>query len=197
MPLRAQYIEDVHLGANTYPNNCGRRVAEIYLTARHGGIAQPLANLIWQHILPIYNSVQNHTLPNQRDAYDQLVINAALKIQGTLQAQKRRGGFGIGQKIVNLFMKDLWALRIILPPHEQLLHAPLDRIVLAKLRNVPHTWNARTKVVANGPNAREIADYRSIQQQFRDFHATCPIPFQSVIQMEQFIWHKYNEANHA
>ncbi len=190
MPLRAQYITDVGLNVNPYPNNPGPRVAGMYQTARRGRIAQALANQIWQrHLLPIHGRVQAGTLPNSQSAYDQLVIDTALSIQNTLQV-KNRGGFGIGQKIVNLFMKDLCALNQIVASYEYLMNVPLDDIMLGKLQKRPPTWRAWTKVVANGPNAPEIADYVAIQQQFRAFQAGSPIAFPSVIQMEQFIWHR-------
>lgn len=190
MPLRAQYILDVDLNVNPYPDNPGPRVAGMYQTARRGSIDQGFAMHIWQqHLLPIHSRAVGGDLPSEENTYDQLVIDTAFAIQGTLKT-KNRGGFGIGQKIVNLFMKDLWALGIITPQSEHLLNAPLDRIVLGKLKSIPQGWMAWTKVVACGPDAREIMDYVAIQKQFRDFHAHCPIRFPSVIQMEQFIWHK-------
>ena len=189
MPLRAQYVADVGIGPNTYPHNAGQRVAGIYQTARRGRIAQPLAMQLWQILAPIHQQAQNGGLPVLQPAYDQFVVQTGLGIQAVLQAAGR-GGFGIGQKIVNLFMKDLWGLGTIQLPVEALLHAPLDRIVLAKIGNVPSTWTAWSRVVAAAPNAAIVNDYLAIQQHIRTFHAACPIPFPSVIQMEQFIWHR-------
>jgi hypothetical protein len=153
-------------------------------------MAQPLAMQIWQGILaPIHRQALAGGLPANQPAYDQFVVHQALGIQTVLQAANR-GGFGIGQKMVNLFMKDLWGLGIVVQPTESLLHAPLDRIVLAKCRTVPATWQAWSSVVAAGPQSPAISDYLAIQQEIRNFHAACPIAFPSVIQMEQFIWHK-------
>lgn len=189
MPLRAQYVADVGVNPNTYPANAGLRVAGIYQTARRGRIAQPLAMQIWGILNPLYNQALAGGLPAAQPAYDQLVVQNALAIQAILQAAGR-GGFGIGQKIVNLFMKDLWGLGVVVQPVESLLHAPLDRIVLTKCQNVPATWAAWSRVVAAGPGATEINDYLAVQHSIRIFHAACPIAFPSVIQMEQFIWHR-------
>jgi hypothetical protein len=189
MPLRAQYVADVGIGPNTYPNNAGQRVATIYQTARRGRIAQPLAMQIWHALNPTYQHALHGGLPATQPAYDQFVVHNGLAIQAILQAVGR-GGFGVGQKIINLFMKDLWGLGIIQMPTEMLLHAPLDRIVLAKVQNVPATWAAWSRVVAAGPGAPETNDYLAIQQTIRAFHGACPIAFPSVIQMEQFIWHR-------
>src|SRR5271166_183288 len=171
MPLRTQYLNDVQHAPNLYASNPCSRVAQIYQTARKGGLAPSLAQQVWKHLLPLHSQVQSGRLPVHQGAYDQLVINTALNIQATLQAHGR-GGFGIGQKIVNLFMKDHWALGSILPPHEKLLHAPLDRTVLGKLdvQHLPKTWTAWTKVVASGPNAVEVANYLDVQRQLRVFH---------------------------
>ena len=189
MPLRAQYVADVGIGPNTYPLNSNQRVAEIYQTARRGRIAPPLAMQIYHLLAPIRQQALQGRLPATQPAYDQFVVKTGLAIQAVLQAAGR-GGFGIGQKIVNIFMKDLWSLGTIRLPVETVLHAPLDRIVLAKIKNLPATWAAWTRVVAAAPNAPAVKDYLAIQQQIRAFHAACPIPFPSVIQMEQFIWHR-------
>lgn len=189
MPLRAQYVADVGIGLHTYPHNTGQRVAGIYQTARRGRIAQPLAMQIWQILSPVYQQALNGGLPANQNAYDQFVVQNGLAIQAVLEAEGR-GGFGIGQKIMNLFMKDLWSLGYIQLPIETLLHAPLDRIVLTKIRNVPETWAAWSRVMAAGLDAPEIQDLLAIQDNIRAFHTACPIPFPSVIQMEQFIWHR-------
>jgi hypothetical protein len=189
LPLRAQYVADVGIGPDTYLNGAGQRIAQIYQTARRGRINQMLAMQIWNILQPIHQQVQVGGLPAAQPAYDQFVVQHGLAIEGVLQATGR-GGFGIGQKVVNLFMKDLWGLGIIQLPVELFLHAPLDRIVLSKIQAVPGTWTAWTRVIADGPVAPAITDYLAIQQQIRAFHAACPIPFPSVIQMEQFIWHR-------
>ncbi len=189
MPLRAQYVTEVGIGPNTYPKNAGKRVAEIYQTARCGRISQPLAMQIWNILAPVRQQALNGRLPATQPTYDQFVVRKALAIQALLQSAGR-GGFGIGQKIINLFMKDLWGLGTIQPPVEALLHAPLDRMVLTKIRKLPETWKAWTRVVAATPNATAVKDYLDIQHHIRAYHAACPIPFPSVIQMDQFIWHR-------
>lgn len=190
VPMRDQYASDVRLTPDTYPDKAAERVADTYRTARRGRITLDLARTVWrQNLLPTYERVLLGNLPTQQWAYDQLVIHSALAVQETLARQKR-GGFGVGQKVFNLFMKDLWALGLIIPPFEQLLHSPLDRIILARLRNVPRTWSAWSRVVTSGPQASEISDYLGIQNTLRIFLAESPIKFASLIEMEQFLWHR-------
>lgn len=189
MPLRTQYVHDVGINPSTYPTNAEARISKIYQTARRGTLGLPVASRIWKNLEPLYQQSIKMKLPTNQSDYDQLVVQYAFGI-GNLLHTAGRGGFGIGQKIVNLFMKDLWALGIVLPPTEHLLHAPLDRIVLSKLRTVPSTWSAWTKVIASHTSSPAVADYLYIQKSIRTFHSSCPIPFPSVIQMEQFIWHR-------
>jgi len=92
--------------------------------------------------------------------------------------------------MVNLFFKDLWALDFIDAVTEKLLHAPIDRIVLGKFKSVPILWNAWSRVEADSVADQEVRDYLAIQTKLRKYAETSPIPFGSLIQMEQFIWHR-------
>jgi hypothetical protein len=189
MPLRNQYIRDVRIGKATYPIGAIQRIKDIYKQARRGGCDQALANQIWGRLRPIYRQATNGKLPTNQAAFDQFVVRNAFRMQAVLQ-NARRGGFGIGQKIVNLFLKDLWALDVIRMPVEQFLHAPIDRRVWQKLSNPPPTWEAWTKVYAQRRNSKEVLDYLNMQRDLRSFQRTSPIRFPSLIQMEQFIWHR-------
>lgn len=161
----------------------------MYATRRHGRINANLAKAIWRILKPLYLSAAAGHLPACQNQYDTMVITSALKIGRVLQ-KNMRGGFGIGQKIVNLMMKDLWALGVIKPPIENLLHAPVDRIVLGKFSKVPSLWKSWTSVVATTKNAPEIREYLQIQADLRHHWATFGTVFSSVIEMEQFIWQR-------
>ena len=121
--------------------------------------------------------------------YDDLIVTEALGVEVLLSANGK-GGFGIAQKIVNLFIKDLWGFGVIGMPSEEHLHAPVDRRVLGKFSNVPRDWIPWTKVLAGSPSCATITSYLGIQKQLRDLWMASPIRFPSVIQMEQFLWHQ-------
>lgn len=190
MPLRTQYLADVGLCSNPYPKSPGKRIAEIYRTARMGQIGQTFAMQIWsRHLSSLHAQAVAGTLPVIQKDYDDLIVRAALKLEATLSAAGK-GGFGIAQKIVNLFMKDLWALGVIAMPTETLLHAPIDRGVLSRFKKVPKPWAAWTKAAAGTPRSPTIKDYISLQDQLRNLWSSSPIRFLSVIQMDQFLWHQ-------
>lgn len=220
MSLSEQYLNATGVDSSTYSceQRATQRIEEIYRSVRNATIRnKQLSPHIWKILKPIYDywtTKQKKLPPGQQeydkqvvdlgfeiksifpqqqdyDKYDKQVVDLGYKIQSVLkEGNATIWGFGVGQKIVNLFMKDLWALGIIQNPYEKLLHAPLDRIVLEKIKNVPSTWNAWTKVIAENKKSVEIKDYLRLQKGIRDFHQKCPIKFQSVIQMEQFIWHR-------
>jgi len=190
MPLRAQYLADIKLRANPYPKNPGTRIAEIYGTARKGRINLTFAMRIWTHHLSLLHAqTVAGMLPVIQKDYDDLIVGVALKLEATLSAGGK-GGFGIAQKIVNLFMKDLWAFGVIAMPTEILLHAPIDRGVLGRFKKVPPPWAAWTRVVAGTRASATIKDYLSLQDQLRNLWSPSPIPFPSLIQMDQFLWHQ-------
>lgn len=193
MPFRAQYLADIGLAVNPYPAGAALRVQSIYQTARKGRIAGSFAAALWvTHLQPVFVGVG--AIPVAQPGFDNLIVTTALAIEATLAAAGR-GGFGIAQKIVNLFMKDLWAFRLLPPAVEPLLHVPIDRGMLGKLRVIPATWNPWTSAVAGGPMAATVADYLGIQQAYRGHLAAPATPaasppvFASVIEMEQFLWH--------
>ncbi len=196
MSFQKQYLADIGLFANPYPHDPGPRIASIYQTARRGRIDQTYSMQLWeQHLLPVYANLA--TIPLAQPQFDAYVIHAALAIEGTLAANQR-GGFGIAQKIINLFFKDLWAFHIIGSNIEPLLHVPIDRGILNKLVAVPPTWNPWTAAVAGNVASATVADYLRIQNQYRAFLAAPAPPGalaplfgrRTIIEMEQFLWHK-------
>lgn len=194
MSYRSQYLADIGLAANPYPVNPVDRIQKIYKTARHGGLSPILAMDIWKlHLQPIYVSLS--ALAATQPAYDDFIVNKSLDIEVMLTAMGR-GGLGIAQKIVNLFMKDMWAFSILPAGIEQSLHMPIDAGVLSRLRVIPPTWNPWTKAVARGIKSDTVADYLDIQSKFRLYLAESawlglhPPIFASVIEMDQFLWHK-------
>jgi hypothetical protein len=190
MPLQSQYLADIGLDANPYPHHPESRIRQMFSTCRRGSVSYCFAMDIWnRHLVQLHSVVVAGALPPTQGAYDDLVVEAALGLGGWLSTL-HKGDFGIGQKIVNLFMKDLWALGVILPPFENFLHAPIDRRVLGKFKTIPTAWNPWTKAVAGSSGCPTVAGYLSLQEQFRDFCCESPIRFPSVIQMEQFLWHQ-------
>lgn len=169
------------------------RVRQIYGTARRGAIDIALAGQLWvSKLQPVYGALAG--LPVVQHAYDDYVVEMSLQIEADLTAAGR-GGFGIAQKIVNLFMKDLWAFGLIPAAIEPHLHVPIDRGVLNRLNIVPVTWNPWTAAFAGAAGAPTVADYLQIQNQYRGFLAPPAAPdphpplFATRIEMEQFLWH--------
>ena len=187
MNLRDQYIEGARITRDVYERNPVIRVRGMYRTARQGSINDWLGRRLWTVLEPLHEVVRTDAVPRDQRDYDDLVVDYALAIQESLLPLKR-GGFGIGQKLVNLYMKDQWALRRLPEGVEPLLHAPLDRPVLSKLASVPRTWAAWSKVEAQGPAAQEVVDYLAIQRRFREYCQQPDTPFASTIELEQFIW---------
>ena len=193
MPFRQQYLADIGLPNNPYPANAAQRVRQIYGTARRGQISTSEAQHLWSKHLQKAFAAPN-TIPKMQPGYDAFVVNLALAIETDLVAAGR-GGFGVAQKVVNLFMKDLWAFGVLPPKVAPLLHAPLDRRILSKLKHVPSTWNPWTKAKTISAKSTTAADYLTIQATLRSYllNPTRPAPhpplFGSVIDMEQFLWH--------
>jgi hypothetical protein len=190
MPLRTQYLEDIRLDSNPYPNDPVIRIRDASGSSRRGTIGYELAEEIWkQHLSQIYRRINNGTLPTSPMHFDDFVVNAALGVEGLLMSRDK-GYFGKAQKIVNLFFKDLWALRIIPDESEPLLHAPLDRSVLSKFKWLPPVCKPWTKAKGLSSGSTTVNAYLSMQNRLRESLCTPLNPFPSVIQMEQFLWHQ-------
>jgi hypothetical protein len=170
MPFRAQYLNDIGLHANPYPHNAVERIQLIYQTARRGRINRTFALQIWAQ---------------QRQPYDVFVVHACLEIE-TLLVISHRGAFGIAQKILNLFMKDLWAFNLLPEAIIAHLHAPIDRRILDKFNDIPTSWNSWTQAEAGFIGAQTIIDYLNVQNHLRNL-CTNTARFQCPIEMEQFI----------
>lgn len=194
MSFRSQYLADIGLVANPYPNNPAHRIQSIYRTVRLGQINNAFAMQLWNaHLQPVHSGLT--TLPTNQAAFDNFIVQTALAVEGTLNAAGK-GGFGVAQKIINLFMKDVWAFHLTPLAADPFLHVPIDCGVLGKLRTIPVTWKTWTGAVAGISTAPTVNDYLAIQASFRSFlaaptgsGASRPI-FASVIEMDQFLWHK-------
>jgi hypothetical protein len=164
-----------------------KRLRGIYRTSRHN-ISYANADLLWDCLLPLRRMADSLATPGGRVEYDETVVAAALSIEEQLRKLGLYGGFGLGQKIVNLFMKDQWALGRVID-YEGLLHAPLDRIVLAKVpgrrKLAPH-WNAWTEVRGEGRDTEPVYEYLAIQRELRELAASEKV---TLIRLEQRLWH--------
>lgn len=162
-----------------------KRLRGIYRTSRFQ-ISESQATALWQD-LRLLRELLGSSIG--RDDYDGRLIQCALSIQTTLQGMGRHGGFGVGQKVANLYMKDQWALGKV-DELEAVLHAPVDRIVLrdlgSKRRYWPKTWCAWTQVYADSPECDQVRDYLEIQREIRDW--SFEVGDRSAIRREQNIW---------
>lgn len=161
-----------------------KRLRGIYRTSRFQ-ISERDAGTFWRDLRPL-RELSGSSLG--RNDYDRLLIRCALSIQATLQRIERPGGFGVGQKVANLYMKDQWALGRV-DELEAVLHAPVDRIVLRALGRRgrwPESWRAWTKVSADSEQCEQVRDYFEIQQAIRDW--ALEVGDRSAIRREQNIW---------
>jgi hypothetical protein len=193
MPFRKQYLANIGLTADPYPINPEKRIQQIHGTSRKK-ISRPVANKIWDpNLKDIYG--KKISLPTSQPAFDDFIVDTALKIYGSLPVSKGKT-FGVAQKVINLFLKDLWALGLIPPKTEPFLHIPIDRGVLDKLKKVPLTWKAWTKAHATNSSCLAVSEYLDIQKTYRDFLANPAAPgmhppiFKTVIELDQFLWHR-------
>lgn len=188
MPFKEQYKSDVGLAECPYPDQAPGRITGIYGTstrATHQTINLEFAGTIWtEHLYPIFADRQN--LSADREEFDDFLISRMLLLRQTLY-NNHRGDFGISQKIINLFLKDLWAFDELPKLVELNLHAPLDQIVLGKIKSCPATWEAWTR--ATSTDQKTVLDYLRIQKALRRLCADT-LGFHMLIEMEQFIWHR-------
>jgi len=185
MDAKRQYLQDLGYDLEgVYSRNRDLRMRGIYGTSRHC-ISMENAGRLWACITPI-TDVVNSGVPIDADDYGKLTVSAALAVEDELAALNVFGGFGIGQKIANLYMKDQWALGRVVPL-ELVLHAPLDRLVLRTLRKElgwPRRWSAWTKVRAR-PNPAVIDEYLEMQDTIRVMAGS-----KTPLEYEQGIWHE-------
>jgi len=185
---KRDYLSRARVNSSIYEENPLERVGAMYRTARRGNIARALRAELWQLLEPLYSLAVANALPQDRPDFDSCVLERMFAVGAALGVNGKRGGFGIGQKMINLMMKDLWATGRVGGPVAQCLHAPLDRIVLNSLNGVPPTWHAWSKVEAPELNSATVEDYMRIQRGLRSFCDDSGGRFTSVIELEHFIW---------
>lgn len=186
-----QYRHDIGWGESSIPYHDNKsafeRIGEIYKTSRRGNIPESTISIIWESVFtPCFNS--KYSLPSDQQSYDQLALSMTKRLGGILGSH---GVYkiGIGQKMFNLFMKDLWAWRELSEAQSKVLHLPLDRGVVNKLRDVPESWKSWSKVEVREDLLQAVCDdYIQIQQALRRYWEETGI-FDSPVEMEQFLWH--------
>lgn len=162
------------------------RLRGIYRTSRHN-ISRADAEQLWPCLLPLRRILQRQDAPMSQDEYDDLVLLCAMGLQRRLYKLGDFWSFGIGQKVVNLFMKDQWALGRV-DEFEGLLHAPLDRIVLSHVqrrREIAPAWRAWTKVRSRFRSSPAATQYIDLQRFIQGEAAVLRI---SAIRLEQRWW---------
>ena len=143
MPFRKQYQDDVGLKSDPYLTNPEKRIQEILAMGRKpllSGIAKKGKKIWSAHLGSIYR--KKTKLPKSQAKCDDFIVKLIWKISCALSPRKKDKPFGVAQKIVNLFFKDLWAFGHISAPIDSFLHIPIDRGVLGKLKKAPSTWSA-------------------------------------------------------
>jgi hypothetical protein len=197
MPFKHDYLAAEHITADTYANRHSAlaRIRVLYNSAgivvRQGvRLSDEAAGELWKRF---FGPLREHfaQLPHTRAEYDayllqQISVLARLLRELELLQNERLGGFGIAQKMLNLFMKDHWALDAFPKQTQLLLHLPLDLRVLSKLKRRPSTWHAWTRATDTPDHRR---DYQRIQDRFRSEWKRTRI-FRSPIEMEQWIWYR-------
>ena len=142
-----------------------KRIRGIYRTSRFN-ISYKDAGELWDVLTPVRALVDVRVESMKLERFDEVVVECAWQLQRRLTSLQRSGGFGVGQKVVNLYLKDQWALGRV-DQLESVLHLPLDRTVLEALGRAgfrPPTWRAWTKVCPKQRSSVEVADYLGIQR---------------------------------
>ncbi len=130
-------------------------------------------------------------IPNQRDAFDQWAKQMVESIARAYSAVTPHP-LGLGQKTLNLFLKDLWAWNKLTIAQEDCLHAPIDRIIYAKFLAPPESWKSWTFVKHSNQNELNVlwVDYQSLQDAMRARASLLSSPAQTIqpIMLEQILW---------
>lgn len=191
MDCRQEYKIDIRI-TDSVPYDdaeaAAARIRQIHGAARVPWISMEEAALLWaKHFVPVWTDLAR--APCTRIAYDRWIVRQIRRLASDLGHGKCLR-VGIAQKMLNLFMKDLWAWRCLPSGAEQHLHIPIDRTMVQKLRKAPASWSSWTKVdVPPGQFKAAIRDYMEIQKRFRDYCAEIG-KFGMPIEMEQFIWRR-------
>ena len=192
MPFKQDYLVSNGISRGAYADrNYGiARIRGFYRTARQASMACEPANELWTLFFELFRQ-RFPQLPQARAEYDHFVLEKITELGRLLRRldvlqRDKLGEFGIAQKMVNLFMKEHWALNVFSAKTERLLHLPLDRRVLSKLKRCPGTWSRWTRVT---DTPEHKADCQRIQDEFRLEWKRVAV-FRSPIEMEQFIWYR-------
>ena len=115
MPInyRAQYIEDIGFQGKVIPyqnhDEAIKRIKSIYRTTGIYQVGNEKASMIWNdHFLEIWEN--RNSLPEQLEDFNQWhnkQVKNLIQIQ-ILPLDRGRWRLGIAQKVMNLFLKDLW-----------------------------------------------------------------------------------------
>jgi hypothetical protein len=188
--FKDQYKNDIHFLANSdipYLNEISaiERINIIYSTARKGRLNNNLCNRLWALLSQIH--AETNLIPITKSNYDKFA-KTYIKEIATIISINQRLRLGVAQKIFNLFMKDLWAWHCLNRRQEKVLHFPLDRRILAFVRNNP--WPAWTNIIANQNTFDDsFATYLNIQNILRD--QMRHFNFDSPLALDQYLWHKF------
>lgn len=164
------------------------RLRWIYRTSRRGNIETRILEKIWERVLcDVLANLSN--IPDEYHDYNTFAKKNIKKIS-TLISKGKKVKFGIGQKIFNLFMKDLWAWYKLNSKIKYNLHFPLDRRILNKLNKLPNKkkWKAWSKIDINQNHYESTwKEYIQIQNSFREYFKSLT-NFKYPIELEQIIW---------
>ena len=114
-----------------------------------------------------------------------LIVALARRINRSMLSRKK--ALGIAQKVVNLTIKDHWALGRVNKQMHGVLHIPLDRgslLHISRKRLTSSQWKSWTLVALDAHNCVE---YLRIQKCFRIFFQSST-PFQSTMELDQVWW---------
>jgi hypothetical protein len=198
MPFKNDYIQNEQISQQSYEDAdaARNRIRRFYQSAgkivRRGVTLSDAATAeLWKRFFEPLNHRLNQ-LPLIQSEYDLFALQEISTLGRLLREldllqHGQLGDFGIAQKMLNLFMKDHWALNAFSIETERLLHLPLDRRVLEKLRRRPATWRNWTRAMDTPEHRR---DYQRIQAWFR-FECERVRIYRSPIEMEQFIWYRF------
>lgn len=208
--MKNQYKKDIEEEYFPYRNvtSAIERIRIIYKTARVGNVSHENACELWRIFFSkIYQERKSIPAKTFDGWQKNKVKRLSLLLLGLLP--KRNGAvLGIAQKMLNLFLKDLWAWGKLPRKIDSQLHMPLDRLILHRLfKMIPEKWTAWTHVIFNEKTfEKRYREYAKLQNDARDYHKD-PAQykdvvkkrandildrgsFDSLIEMEQFLWHE-------
>jgi len=181
---KADYLGWTGIGVDDYDNDpfAVRRVQELFKSGRRGSISRELAAEMWLDVLsPMRTHIDSSTFAS--NAYHEFV-SATIHDMAAVLRNRVTGNLGYAQKIVNLFMKDQWALGRLDERIELELHVPIDKRILDQFNRQWEPWMSWTRVALT---EQALCDYFSIQEYVRE-HWRWGGVFASPIEMEHYWW---------